>query len=302
MNSVKIHWGFISVDAIGGCFAWLLALVLCSCPGCQGDDFVDVNLDNMTLVPGGTFRMGTDSSELSDVLKLTGIKRQEMFSAEMPSHFVSLSAFYLDTTDVTNRDFYAFIQATPEWSKAEADTAHHNGRYLEHWIDGVPPEDLLEHPVTFVTWYAAVAYCDWCDKRLPTEAEWEWVSRGGQLGMKFPWGNELPAKNIVNWSGNGIDRTVPVSSYPPNSFGLYDLSGNVWKFLGDEWHSYHADKPLNQDHLLKSTDLYPRRRRVIRGGSWGAHTANLRSRYRDSHRPWDAREFLGFRCARSMRE
>lgn len=242
---------------------------------------------DMQFVKGATFRMGTDPSELERIRQATGLATTRPLLAEVPDHEVTVADFWLDTFDVTNAQFAAFVAANPVWNKQRADPGLHNGRYLEHWSDAGPPTELLDHPVTFVTWYAAVAYCEWKRNRLPTEAEYEWAAQDGTSRAEYPWGDAPPTDDRVSWGGNGIDTTVPVGSYPPNARGLYDMSGNVWHFTADPWRGpYGSDAPPDPD------------RRVVRGGSWGASAANLRIRYRDSHRAFDAREMVGFRCAR----
>ena len=162
-------------------------------------------------------------------------------------------------------------------------------------MSGIPPSRLVDHPVTFVTWHSAAAYCAWRGKRLPTEAEYEWASQDPESGGAYPWGNARPANDLVSWGGNEIETTVSVGSYPPNARGLYDMSGNVWRFVSDVWLGSYAEAAESPEVPVDSITV----RRVVRGGSWGANAANLRVRYRDSHRPFDAREMVGFRCARS---
>ncbi|MEO1202265.1 MAG: SUMF1/EgtB/PvdO family nonheme iron enzyme [Pseudomonadota bacterium] len=249
----------------------------------------------MRIVEGGNFRMGTDESELEAIRIAIGLSNTGPLAPEVPSRQVQVEDFYLDTLDVTNGDFAEFVNARPAWSKNELDPSDHNGRYLEHWTDAGPPTALLDHPVTFITWSAAAAYCDWKGKRLPTEIEYEWASRDGRSRAMYPWGDEPPNDTLVNWGGNGIDTTVPVGSYPPNARGLYDMSGNVWHFTADPWLGSYADMAA----MESPPPVDERTRRVVRGGSYGANAANLRVRYRDSHRPFDAREMVGFRCARS---
>jgi len=252
--------------------------------------------ENMQFVQGATYRMGSDPDELEEIRAATGLETINLLMSEVPSREVTVTDFYIDTFDVTNQRFAHFVQSVREWSKERADDSLHNGRYLEHWADGDPPANLMEHPVTFVTWHAAVAYCDWQGKRLLTEIEYEWAAQNAATATEYPWGNMPPDNDVVNWSGSDIRTTVPVGSYPPNARGLYDMSGNVWQFTADPWLGSYAEMLVPSMNAAKpATSLNARK--VVRGGSWGANAANLRVRYRDSHRAFDAREMVGFRCA-----
>ncbi len=252
----------------------------------------------MIFVQGVSFEMGIRAGDIPTIQRATGVDSREPFLAAVPAHTVTVDDFYVDIHDVTNEDFWVFVAANPVWSKKRAGDSLQNGRYLEHWFNGKPPGDALDHPVTFITWYAATAYCAWRDKRLPTEAEYEWAAQDPDTRAEYTWGNAPPSDEVVSWGGNGIDRTVPVGSYPANSRGLYDMSGNVWRFTSDPWVGSYADM-ATEPQARDEADRNPRTRRVVRGGSWGANAANLLVRYRDSHRPFDAREMVGFRCARS---
>lgn len=145
-------------------------------------------------------------------------------------------------------------------------------------------DDKLDHPVIHVSWEDAEAYCRWAQRRLPTEAEWEYAARGGLAGMTFPWGNErnpagtwkhntwqgtFPETNKLN---DGFEGTSPVKSFPTNGFGLYDMSGNVWEWCHDwyrpDYYSVSPDRnpvgpPASHD---PNEPLVPKR--VQRGGSF----------------------------------
>ena len=273
--------------------------LLAGCEGPEPPQRIAGDEDKMKLVPGATFRMGSFESEIEEIRRATGLRTVEPLLAEVPGHDATVADFLIDTFDVTNGDFADFVMANPTWGKTALDDSEHNGRYLEHWTPDGPPENLLDHPVTFVTWQSAVAYCEWRGRRLPTEAEYEWAAQDGVTRAEYPWGNEPPNDNVVSWGGNEIDMTVPVGSYPPNARGLYDMSGNVWRFTSDPWLGPYSLSLEDPNARLREA-RNPTIRRVVRGGSWGANAANLRVRYRDSHRPFDAREMVGFRCAKSV--
>jgi sulfatase modifying factor 1 len=120
----------------------------------------------------------------------------------------------------------------------------------------------------------------------------------------FPWGDEPADASRANYAASGLDGPTKVRSYPSNGYGLFDVAGNAWEYVADEWTPYSASAQVNP---LPGGDPYTggafRRvttRRVIRGGSWGGAPVNLRVTYRDSHPPQGAGDHVGFRCAQSL--
>ncbi len=121
--------------------------------------------DGMVLIPEGEFEMGSNNGNADP--------------DEQPVHTVHLAAFYIDENEVTNGEFKDFVLANPEWQKEQINEKFHDGNYLQDWNGNNFPLGEREHPVRYVSWYAAMAYAVWLDKRLPTEAEWEKAARGG---------------------------------------------------------------------------------------------------------------------------
>ena len=259
---------------------------------------------DMALIAGATFQMGIDQVELPRYQKIFGINDARLFEPEMPKHTVTIDSFYIDRDIVTNAQFKKFVDQNPEWRVDRISSSLHNGKYLEHWKRSEIPLGRADHPVVNVSWYSAVAFCQSVGKRLPSEAEWEYAAKG-KLNRLFPWGDQAVSKARANFSGSGIGSTTAVGSYPSNAYGVFDMAGNVLEYLADEWGPYNSvaqKNPLAGGDSFLSGDSFLRvkTRRVIRGGSWGGAPINLWVEYRDSHPPDGARDFVGFRCAKSV--
>jgi formylglycine-generating enzyme required for sulfatase activity len=209
-------------------------------------------------------------------------------SAEYPQHTVTLSAFTIDRFEVTNEKYQSCVQA----GCCEPPT--YNGSYTgrEHYYGSV---DFYDYPVIFVTWEMAAQYCAGLDKRLPTEAEWEYAARGDD-GRTFPWGSDSPSVTEANFGGAQDGDTEAVGSYVDGAspFGAEDMAGNVWEWVAD-WYDrdYYNQSPAN-DPPGPATGLM----RVARGGSFASEPDTLYSYYRMHYVPSESFATLGFRCAR----
>ncbi len=220
-----------------------------------------------TWIPPGEFVMGCVPGD------------DECYPEERPAHAVKLThGFWLGRTEVPVQAYERFVRATgrdmPEEPGAGAMPGYNDG-----WRK-------KSHPMVKVTWEEAGAFCRWSGGRLPTEAEWEYAARGGVAGLKYPWGNDRSHDQANYWRTGGTDRwlyTAPVGSFPPNAYGLYDMAGNVYEWVGD-WFSetYYEDSPLTDPGgpVERAASGGARWRRIFEpGGAAHFDAAAQRARY-----------------------
>lgn len=212
---------------------------------------------------------------------------------EMPRHPINVSSFAIDIHPVTNEQFVRFLEVMG----GEKD-ANHNDiiRLRDSRIKRSGGKLSIEsgyakHPVVGVTWYGAIAYAKWAGKRLPTEAEWEIAARGGLENNLYPTGDDIEKSEANFFSSD----TTAVSSYAPNSYGLYDMAGNVYEWCQD-WYGYNyyeisIQEPENPRGPHQG--VY----RVLRGGCWKSLKEDLRCSRRHRNNPGTVNGTYGFRCA-----
>jgi formylglycine-generating enzyme required for sulfatase activity len=263
--------------------------------------------DDMTTIPAGQFYMGSDSKDARE--------------NEKPTHNVMLDSFCFDTFEVTTAKYRACSDTgacrrqKPEvsWNKI---TDEQNAAYAP--LCNVDAKDRQDHPMNCITWVDADTYCRKQNKRLPTEAEWEYATRGPD-GRVYPWGDEDPTpahlnacdKDCAAWAkkagmdvlvlfekeSDGYSGTSPVGKFPKgrSRFGPHDVVGNVWEWVADWEGSYNAAEKRNPVGPGSGD------KRVIRGGAWnGADKSWLRPSYRYATEPTTRSPGIGFRCAKDL--
>ncbi len=263
---------------------------------------------DMVSIPGGSFTMGSPVDE------------PERQGNEGPQHHVTLAAFFIGASPVTQAQWSAAVLAHPNQIRRNLDP---NSSFFKG----------IDLPVESITWHQAEEFCLRLTAitgrayRLPSEAEWEYACRAGTMGP-FHFGPTITPE-LANYCGTGgavcgesdgksvasdvyndkkygsgaygegpigvfRGKTTPVGTFPPNRFGLYDMHGNVWEYCLDMWSANYADVPVDGSaNLSGPADS----QRILRGGSWSHNPAICRSAYRDSNPPnssgWQGR--IGFR-------
>jgi len=221
-------------------------------------------------IPKGTFNMGSPSTEI-------GRFEKEFF------HQDTVQPFKISKYEITFAQYDLFCEATKKIKPSD-----------EGWGRG-------NRPVINVSWDDANAFAEWLGCRLPTEAEWEYAARAG-TSTPFNTGDCIDTK-LANFDGNFpyiecnrgvfLEKTLPVGSFAPNQWGLYDMHGNVWEWCSDLFNDY--DNSGNVINESKSTIKY----KVNRGGSWNSYANLCRSAYRNYDVPYYKDNILGFRVVMS---
>ena len=269
---------------------------------------------------------------------LKGAKSSDLFAMprEKPAHLVTVDGFFIDATEVTNKQFEKFVKATNyitvaerkiDWEEMKKELPPNTPKphdsilqpgslvfnknidavvtmntYFQWWTWKIGaswrhpsgPNSTIEgkdnYPVVHIAYEDALAYCKWSNRRLPTEAQWESAAQGTNKNTIFTWGNDLNRlnSNANTWQGvfptkndskDGFEYSSPVKSYPPNSIGIYDMTGNVWELTSDLFNANYYNqlelsKPiLNPTGAKKSfSPSNPfQKEYIIKGGSYLCH-------------------------------
>ena len=240
-----------------------------------GSTMIGEKGETLVYVPAGEFTMGSENGA----------------DDEKPVHTVYLDAFWIDQTEVTNKQYQACVDAGTCETPSDPSSYSHPSYY------GNPEFD--NYPVVYVNWDKANRYCEvWAVGDLPTEAQWEKAARSTDE-RTYPWGENTPNKDLLNYNQN-VGDTTKVGSYESGKspYNAYDLVGNVWEWVNDYYQSdYYATLGDNASNPQgpSSGDT-----RVLRGGSWSLSAVRARSAVRLRLNPSGAGVSIGFRCARSL--
>ena len=245
-------------------------------------DITDDKGVEMVFVPEGSFLMGNKKGDDRD---------------EQDEHTVTLSAYYIDKYEVTNK-LYKTCENEGGCDKHgnPYDPADPGNYYINSIYD--------EYPVIFVDWEMANKFCDWRDARLPTEAEWEKAAKG-DTNYSYPWGNTIDCDH-ANYFKAGKACTV---LYPAkvgsaelgtSPYGAYDMAGNVWEWTADWYDPYYYQTSVEVDPPGPKVAGLGGREKVIRGGSWLTPNDGLRPSNRFYFGDFGKSNTIGFRCARSL--
>ena len=298
------YWGWmaLAVLLLGGCFVILqLTIPSLSTAAPSRNPVLGIGstwprpADGMIMmyVPGTTFTMGSDSAAVDQAFAECQKNNpnscpKDWFTAEEPAHQVTLSAYWIDQSDVTNAEYAKCVAAGGCTEPSYKTSITH----LDYYVNS----QYANYPVINVNWSQAKSYCEWAGAKLPTEAQWELAARGTD-GRTYPWLGNTIDESYANYKGN-VGDTTAVCSYPQGNspYGACDMAGNVWQWVAD-WYAAYGTSPVSDP----GGPAYGNSR-VLRGGSWyEINYSGVRSAFRSS--PVDPSRTsykLGFRCARSQ--
>jgi len=300
------------------------------------------NPDGMVWIPGGRFWMGTNHMEDAQPVHQVGVKgfwmdRNDVTNEEFrkfveATGYVTIAERPLDPKEFPNLAAQDLAPGSAVFNPPNHPVSLQDPLVWWRFVRGAswrhpdgPNSDLRgkeKYPVVQVAWPDAVAYAKWAGKRLPTEAEWEFAARGGRDRQEYPWGNKF--KPNGKWMANtfqghfpddntaadGFAGASPVGSFPPNDYGLYDMSGNVWQWVSD-WYRPDYYAQLSQQGTVAINPQGPSdsfdpdevgiAKRVQKGGSFlcsDQYCARYITGSRGKEDPETATNHAGFRCVK----
>ena len=243
------------------------------------DSILEFHVDSikfkMIKVEGGTFLMGAQKTD-PDGPNYDSESR----NGEEPVHKVTLSSFYIGEVMVTQALWKAVMGSEPT---ENGGWENRYGKGANHPAYRVSYNEIVKDFLPKLTQMTGKNF------RLPTEAEWEYAARGGNMRNGYKYAGSNTIDDVAWYDGNSEDKTHAVKTKSPNELGIYDMSGNVWEWCQDWYGSYGSDSQTNPTGSSNGS------RRVLRGGSWGSYARSCRVSYRGNGDPGDRSIIIGFR-------
>jgi formylglycine-generating enzyme required for sulfatase activity len=277
----------------------------------KAESFKDTEFaPEMVVVPAGSFSMGTGDLEIEVLANMY----RAHFEREAPKHKVKFfTPFAIGKCAVTVSEYLAAVKAggcrPPEWMEEESNYNARTGSE-DHYKALGGALTAKGHPIVGVSWDDANAFAKWLSAktgsayRLPSEAEWEYACRAGTR-TAFWWGDTISTAQ-ANYNGNETyldgpkgeyrQKTLPVDSFEPNPWGLYQVHGNVWEWCEDTWHDDYNGAPGDGSAWMGGDD----KTRAVRGGSWCSRPRSSRAAYRMRYDRVGRDCYAGFRLVRAL--
>ncbi|MBH8574057.1 formylglycine-generating enzyme family protein [Nostocaceae cyanobacterium CENA369] len=290
----------------------------------------------MVMIPSGTFTMGADNSGYLEELSAQEVKVSSFCINKYEVTNAQFAAFAKATGYVTVAERPLPKEQFPELSDEQRlpgslvfEIAQPEAKRLSwwHWIIGAnwqhpfgPESEIANHdnyPVVHIAYEDALAYAQWAGKSLPTEAQWEYAARGGLDNATYAWGDRYSEKKANTWQGifpffntkgDGYAGIAPVGSFPPNGYGLYDMTGNVWEWASDWFrpghnHKTHTLNPTGPEASFDPNKPTEQALHVIKGGSYLCapnYCSRFRPAARESQAPDTGTTHIGFRLVMNL--
>ncbi len=238
--------------------------------------------EGFVQIEGGTFTQGSTSGD----------------DDEQPEHSVTLDNFFISEHEVTNQEFVEFLNNYGNYIvQAGTDEGQHMLDYnnitqlYESGGTWSVVSGYEDYPMIYVSWYGAYTYCNYYEYRLPTESEWEYASKGGNLSEGYTYSGSNTCEDVAWFSDNSL-ASNSIKQILPNELEIYDMSGNVWEWCNDWYGADYYDETPSENPTGPIGGAY----RIIRGGSWNNNTSSCRNTERGRLEAYQRNNMTGFRC------
>jgi formylglycine-generating enzyme required for sulfatase activity len=319
-------------------FVYVAIALLCLSPIARAENICPAG---MVLIPSGSFAIGSDDSGYREERSAADVSvdrfcmdKTEVTNAQF-AEFVKATGYQtIAERPLSKEQFPDLLDEQRSPGSLVFQTARPSAKSVSvlsrwHWTTGANwrhpfgVESTIagqeSYPVVHIAYEDAVAYAKWANKSLPTEAQWEYAARGGLDGATYAWGNQYSDQKANTWQGifpffntkaDGYIGTAPAGSFPPNGYGLYDITGNVWEWTSDWYHVGHASKAHQTNPIgAKQAESFDPNKpeesalHVIKGGSYLCapnYCSRFRPAARESEAPDTGTTHIGFRLVKNL--